>query len=280
MQWLAQFSCEHSALWSQDIHGIPLLVFPGAAPGHFPIIAEALRHFVDEKAAVTHLQDLWITEPEIRHHQKSWVPAQPQDFLAACLNEMSKVTSTCLLGSCYIFQMLLKFFPAALLLPFLLFFLRDCWAISLRVMLFHSRLKENLLCAVFLFSKIIFFNRTTRLLSYQLHQLIWSLWWKTDLLLGINYAVKTVLNLTACLLSAGRGWHALHSQYSDHRSLQSRFRQHLHLMLSTPWWCIWNARWEMCAVALGCVVFLLMARVDSAALILHCKVAWEFWVSA
>lgn len=38
-------------------------------------------------------------------------------------------------------------------------------------MLFHSRLKENLLCAVFLFSKIVFFNRTTQLLSYQLQQL-------------------------------------------------------------------------------------------------------------
>lgn len=40
-----------SALWSQDVHGIPLLVFPDAAPGRFPIIAETLRHFVDEKAA-------------------------------------------------------------------------------------------------------------------------------------------------------------------------------------------------------------------------------------
>lgn len=140
------------------------------------------------------------------------LPAQPQDFSAACLNEMLKVTSNCLLCSCYIFQMLLvKVFPAALLLLLLLFFLRDGWAISFfefnlkhRVMLFHSRLKENLLCAVFLFSKIIFFNRSTRLLPYQLHQL--SMWWKTDLLLGICYA----LNLTACLLSAGRGWHALY----------------------------------------------------------------------
>lgn len=66
-------------------------------------------------------------------------------------------------------------------------------------MLFHSRLKENILCAVFLFSKIVFFNGTTWLLSYQLHQLLWSLWWKTDLLLGICYAVKRVLNLTAYL---------------------------------------------------------------------------------
>lgn len=40
-----------SALWSQDVHGIPLLAFPGAAPGLFPIIAEVPRHFVDEKAA-------------------------------------------------------------------------------------------------------------------------------------------------------------------------------------------------------------------------------------
>lgn len=123
-----------NALWSQDVHSIPLLVFPGAAPGHFPIIAEALRHFVDEKAGSSNTlagSMNSVTKAGIRHHQKSWVPAQPQDFIAACLNEMLKVTSNSLLGSCYIFQMLVvKVFPAALLLPLLLFFLRDCWAIS------------------------------------------------------------------------------------------------------------------------------------------------------
>lgn len=149
-------------------------------------------------------------------------------------------------------------------------------------MLSHSRLKENILCAVLLFSKIVFFNRTTWLLSYQLHQLLWSLWWKTDLLLEICYAVKAVLNLTACLLSAGRGcWHVLYIQSAGTTDL---FRAGSDTTFTSCWalhdGVSGSARWKMCVAALRCVGFLFMAHVDPAALILHCKVAWEFWVSA
>lgn len=149
-------------------------------------------------------------------------------------------------------------------------------------MFFHSRLKENLLCAVFLFSKIIFFLSEQQgccLTSSTNSE--WSLGWKPDPLLGICYTVKTALNLTACLPSAGRGLHTLYIQSAVSTDL-------CRAGSDTTFTSCWapqgaaprSARWEMWVAALRCVVSLLMVHVDSAALILPCEVAWEFWAPA
>lgn len=42
-----------NALWSQDIMVFLVLLFPGAALHHFPIPAEALKHYVNETAGST-----------------------------------------------------------------------------------------------------------------------------------------------------------------------------------------------------------------------------------
>lgn len=152
-------------------------------------------------------------------------------------------------------------------------------------MLFHSRLKVNLLCAVLLFRKIIF-NRTTRLLSYQLHQLGMEPVKKNrsvagNLLYRYSHLRQAVLNLTACLLPAGRGWHAL---YIWSAVITDLFRAGSHTTFTLCWalhdGISGGARWKMCVAALRYVVSSLTALVDSAALILHCKVAREFQASA
>lgn len=115
---------------------------------------------------------------------------------------------------------------------------------------------------------------------------------KKALLPRICYSIKTVWNLIVCLSSAGKGWPTLYIQWEhhgadDHRSHHSRLRHnHYRFLLGSPWWCSWKYKVRnvcICTYLCRCPCSQQGNRqnaVDSAALILQCKVSWEFWVSA
>ena len=96
-------------------------------------------------------------------------------------------------------------------------------------------------------ARLFIFNRATRPLSYQLHQLSMDFVTQKALLLEICYAIKRFLSPIICLTSTGKGWPTLCVQRSPwHKWSWISFWQAqtspltLHAGLSSMWWCTWK----------------------------------------
>lgn len=156
-----------------------------------------------------------------------------------------------------------------------------------RVMLFHPRLKENLLYAVLLSQQDYFLTELCGCCLTSFINSIYTLWWKEALLIEICYAIKTVFNLVVCLIFVGKGWPTLYTtDLRDHVSLHSGLRHHHHLMLSSLWWCTWKYKVRnVCTCTYTCLCPCSWQgnrqnTFESGALNLQHKVSWEFWISA